>query len=149
MKVEKKGTCILTLPKFEFRECKLTFLDDVEVAKLMRQENLAEIGILFMSENIIYIKCVTASSIVAKNSEYTRIKQKGLRPRKMAAMSRRKPFQRYSCYDGILPFLCLTCELFINLSLLFSSIINFAKKVRWVVTLDIIVSCSWRMKRRI
>ena len=30
----------------------------------MHQENLVEIGILFMSENIIYIKCVTASSMI-------------------------------------------------------------------------------------
>ena len=51
-KLKKKNvTCILTSPKFEFRECKLTFLDDVEAAKLMHLENLVEIGILFMSEN--------------------------------------------------------------------------------------------------
>ena len=81
-KKKKKGTCILTSPKFEFRECKLTFLDDVEVAKLMHQENLLEIGILFMSENIICTKCVTASSIYGKELAIHENQAKGLKAEK-------------------------------------------------------------------
>ena len=73
---------ILTSPKFEFRECKLTFLDDVEAAKLMHQENPLEIGILFMSENIIYIKCVTASSIYGRELAIHENQAKGLKAEK-------------------------------------------------------------------
>ena len=65
--------------KFEFRECELTFLDDVEAAKLMHLENLVEIGILFMIENIIYIKCVTASSIYGRELAIHENQGKGLK----------------------------------------------------------------------
>ena len=80
--MKKKGTCILTSPEFEFRERKLTFLDDVEVAKLMHQENLVGIGILFMSGSIIYIKCVTASSMYGKELAIHENQAKGLKAEK-------------------------------------------------------------------
>ena len=56
----------------------------------MHQENLGEIGILFMSENIIYIKCVTASSIYGRELAIHQNQAKGLKAEKTAAMSRRK-----------------------------------------------------------
>ena len=47
----------------------------------MHQENLVEIGILFMSENIIYIKCVTASSIYGRELAIHENQAKGLKAR--------------------------------------------------------------------
>ena len=46
----------------------------------MHQENLVEIGILF--ENIIYIKCVTASSIYGKEPAIHENQAKGLKAEK-------------------------------------------------------------------
>ena len=46
----------------------------------MHQENLVEIGILFMSENIIYIKCVT--SISGKELAIHENQAKGLKAEK-------------------------------------------------------------------
>jgi len=48
----------------------------------MHQENPVEIGILFISENIICIKCVTASSIYGRELAIHENQAKGLKAEK-------------------------------------------------------------------